>query len=99
MVDRVAEKMSDAEVERRVEAILAGIELHKSTQKELKKTKPDQNTFNDEGEISHEGYSPELSEKRSKLKAKLGQIAASLQVAVKGRPQALYDLLDKQKKK
>lgn len=78
VVDVLAEQVK----EKRVKAVLAGLDLKDATEKELKKIKPDQQSFGPDNKLVSETYSKSNMESKKKLEEKLAKVEAALNLAL-----------------
>ncbi len=78
VVDVLAEQVK----EKRVKAILAGMDLKDATEKELKKIKPDQQAFDKDNNLVSETFSKPASDNKKKAEEKLATIEKALNAAL-----------------
>jgi len=74
VVDTVVEKMVSTEINRRAEALAAGIKLYEDTRRELNKVKPDQVSLDENGQKVSETFSKAAFEAKKKLIEKLAKV-------------------------
>lgn len=79
--DAVATALADQVKEKRVKAILTGLNLKEEKEKELKKIKPEQ-TFDGEGKVVSEFYTKPNFEARKKVVESLTKIEKALNEAL-----------------
>lgn len=68
--------------EKRVKAILSGLDLKEAVEKDLKKSKPDQQSFGPDNKLLSETYSKKAMEDKKKLEEKLANIEKALNAAL-----------------
>jgi len=78
VVGVLAEQVKD----KRVKAILAGLDLKDATEKELRKIKPDQQSFDSANQLVSETFSKTNMENKKKLEEKLAKVEAALNLAL-----------------
>jgi hypothetical protein len=78
VVDVLAEQVK----EKRVKAVLAGLDLKEAAEKELKKIKPDQQQYDGENKLVSETYSKSAIENKKKAEEKVANIEKALNSAL-----------------
>jgi len=83
--EAVASALADQVKEKRVKAVLTGLNLKEEKEKELKKIKPEQ-TFDGEGKVASEFYTKANNDTRKKTTEKITKIEAALAAALGETP-------------
>lgn len=102
VLNKVVTVLADREIERRVQALLTGLERLKRADLDVKKIKPDQQSFNGDGQPVGEGtYSKAKAEELKKAREAHAKILAAINKAlvqegeVKPDYGPLFQLLEK----
>jgi hypothetical protein len=82
ILDRVVEKLAEVEIAKRADALLNAVNAAVTTQRELYKVKPDQQSYDASGKVVSETYSKARFEEKKKLEEKLAKIEAAVDKAV-----------------
>lgn len=92
--EKVIDFMVNKEIEKRSDAIVKGIEKLNGLQNDMKKHKPDQIFFDEEGNQTRAEWTKPKLEEKNKLTAQIDKMQKALDSAIgTGDMSKLYDLL------
>lgn len=86
VIDGVVKKLTDAEVEKRQEKVIKALEMIQETDKEIKKIKPDQESFDENNKLVNATYSKDVAKKLKELKDKKEKLDEAINLALGDSP-------------
>ena len=90
--DRIIDILTTKEVERRVDGILKALEERDKLDKELRKIKPDVQTFNEDGSVKDSAYSKGKLDERKKVTERLSKVETAINEALAGNYKKIFEL-------
>lgn len=86
VIDGVVEKLTNAEIEKRQETVIKALESIRQIDRDLKKMKPDQNSFDGDGNLVTATYSKDEAKKIKDLKNKKAKLDEAINLALSDKP-------------
>jgi len=82
VVDGVVEKLTQAEVEKRQNTVIKALDMIQEADKEIKKIKPDQESFDEDNKLVNATYSKDVAKKLKEIKDKKAKLDEAINLAL-----------------